>query len=57
MLKTVYVCVDINIEVNSEMNFKYFICRPYHGFLPEIECCCVNSWLNEGLPRINVLCL
>lgn len=57
MLKAVYVCVDINIEVIDEINLKYFICSLYHGFLPEIECCYVNNWLNEGLPRINALCL
>jgi len=57
MLKAVYVCVDINIEVINEINLKCFICRLYHGFLPEFECCCVNNWLNEGLPMINALCL
>lgn len=56
MLKAVYVCVDINIEVINEFNLKYFIRRLYHGFLPEIECC-VNNGLNEGLHRINALCL
>lgn len=57
MLKAVYVCVDILIEVINEINLKYFVCGLYHGFLPEIDCCCINNWLNEGLPRICALCL
>jgi len=57
MLKAVYVCVDMHIEVISEINLKYFICRLCHGFLPEMDCCCVNNWLNEGLPSIYALCL
>jgi hypothetical protein len=57
MFKAVYVCVDIHIEVINEINLKYFICRLYRGFLPEIDCCCINNWLNKGLPRIYALYL